>query len=164
MATDRLPCLPPEMLVQSFRRGFHPGGKRESPHPMHGMWAEGEMRSGKNGEGYYDPTASIAIGRVTREERRKKKHGSKNHPGTHTGRTDVAREVHTDPVRNQFHSGVRGDGHLCTEARYPTKAADGGRGTGTGEGNRGSKQKTGGEGKCSKNTKRISTRTSTSKD
>ena len=164
MATDRVSCLPPEMLVQSFRRGFHPGGERESPHPMHGMWTEGEMRSGKNGEGYYDPTASIAIGRVTREERRKKKHGSKNHPGTHTGRTDLAREVHTDPVRNQFHSGVRGDGHLCTETRSRDQTAHRRRGDGAGKIDTGRQDKTGGKKKCSKSTKRTSMRTDFSRD
>ena len=160
MATDHLPGLPQVLLVQSCRRGFHSAGKGKSPHPMYGMRPDGKMRSGRNGEGYYDPTASIAISRVEKE--RRKKHGKQNTSGIHPGRTGVDREV--DPARNQLHPGLRGDGHLCTEARSPAKAADGGRGTGAGEGNRGSKQKTGGEGKCSKNTKRISTRTSTSKD
>lgn len=43
------------------------------------------MRYGKNCEGYSDPTASIAIGRVTREEKLKrrraeeKKNDERNH-------------------------------------------------------------------------------------
>ena len=129
---------------------------------MHGMRTAKQMKGGRNGEGYRDPTATIAISRVEKE--RRKKHGKQNTSGIHPGRTGVDREVHPDPARNQLRPGLRGDGHLCAETRSPTKAADGGRGQGAGKSNRGSKQKTGGKGKCSKNTKRISTRTSTSKD
>lgn len=165
MATDHLSGLPQVLLVQSCRRGVYPAGKGKSPHPMHGMRPKGKMRSGRNGEGYYDPTASIAISRVTKEERRRKKNGSKNLPRTHTGRTDMDRKVHPDPSRNQLHSGVRGDGHLCSETRQSsTKAAHRSGGGGTGESDTRRQGKTGGKRKCSKSTKRTSMRTDFSRE